>query len=155
MSFVFSSFSFLLWETRHNLSADFITAWGGGSWIFFQVSFLFLLYPKQRLGSSQWCGNDRILVTGWKAKELESFINDKSQPSGKGWKGVQFDLASEEGVPSATGQAGSCLWLVCFLRSGACPQEVSLHNWNNSIWDAQPPLVGKMLGCATQMLCVC
>lgn len=67
-------------------------------------------------------------MTGWKAKELESFINDKSQPSGKGWMGVQFDLASEEGVPSATGQAGSCLWLACFLRPGACPQEVSLHN---------------------------
>lgn len=64
-------------------------------------------------------------MTGWKAKELESFINDKSQPSGKGW---QSDLAGEEGVPRAMGQAGSCLWPVCFLRPGACPPEVSLHN---------------------------
>lgn len=67
-------------------------------------------------------------MTGWKPKELERFTNDKSQPSGKGWKGVQFDLAHEEGIPSATGQAGSCLWPACFPRPGACPQEVSLHN---------------------------
>lgn len=46
--------------------------------------FPFLLYPKQqRLGSSQWCGDDRVLRTGWEAKDLESCIIERSCPPGK------------------------------------------------------------------------
>ena len=45
-------------------------------------------------------------MTGCEAKDLENFINDKSLPSGKSWKGAQLNLAREEGSLSPTGQGG-------------------------------------------------
>lgn len=78
----------------------------------------FLLYPMQHLGSSQWRGNDRIFMTRWEAKDLGSFITDKSLPSRKVWMAVQFDFAGEKGTLSSLGTESGCLWPACFLSLG-------------------------------------
>ena len=45
-------------------------------------------------------------MTGWEAKDLESFIMDKSVPSRKSWMAVQFDFAGEGGRSELPGQRG-------------------------------------------------
>ena len=57
-------------------------------------------------------------MTGWEAKDLESFIMDKSVPSRKSWMAVQFDFAGEGGALSSLGREGSCLWPAHIFQSG-------------------------------------
>lgn len=85
--------------------------------------FLFLPHPKQHLGSSQWCRNDRMLMTGCEAKDLKNVTSSKSPPSGTSWKGVQFDFASEKGTLSSLRQRSSCLLQQVFPVQGCVPYD--------------------------------
>lgn len=80
--------------------------------------FPFLLYPKQTLDSSQRCGSDRILRTGWEAKDLESCIINRSLPSRKSGVDIRFDFAGEEGTVRSLDTQSSCLLPTHFLGPG-------------------------------------
>ena len=64
-------------------------------------------------------------MKGLEAKDLQSFIFGKSLASRKTRKGVQLDLAGEEGTLHAMGQGGQQQPLACMLSKAGdvslCP----------------------------------